>query len=165
MDAYRLAKREVPELQLVLAGSMAHDDPEAWQYLERAEEHRAGDPDVHLLTNLQDVGPVAINAFQRGSTVVTQKSIREGFGLTVSEAMWKDRAVVVGDAGGLRLQVEDGRSGFVVGSIDECASRTVQLVEDADLRAELGHAAHDRVRDNFLTVRELTDYLELLGSL
>jgi trehalose synthase len=165
IDAYRLAKRDIPDLQLVLAGSMAHDDPEAWHYLERAEAHRAGDPDVHILTNLQDVGPVAINAFQRGSTVVVQKSIREGFGLTASEAMWKDRAVVVGDAGGLRLQVEDGRSGFVVDSIERCAARVVQLVGDADLRAELGRNARDRVRNHFLTVRELTDYLHLLASL
>ncbi|MDQ4109419.1 MAG: glycosyltransferase, partial [Actinomycetota bacterium] len=97
IDAYRLAREEVPELQLVLAGSMAHDDPEGWEFLARTEDHRHGDSDVHILTNLQDVGPVAINAFQRGSTVVTQKSIREGFGLTAAEAMWKDKAVIVGD--------------------------------------------------------------------
>jgi trehalose synthase len=165
IDAFRLARREIPDIQLVLAGSMAHDDPEAWHLIDVAQEHRADDPDIHILTNLQDVGPVAINAFQRASTVVIQKSIREGFGLTASEAMWKERAVIVGNAGGLRLQVEEGVSGFLVDSIEQCAERTVTLLRDEDLRESMGRAGRERVRDRFLTVRELTDYLDLLGSM
>ncbi|HWC32140.1 MAG TPA: glycosyltransferase [Actinomycetota bacterium] len=165
IDAYRIAKEEVPDLQLVLAGSMAHDDPEGWEFLERTEEHRRGDPDIHILTNLQDVGPVAINAFQRGSTVVTQKSIREGFGLTAAEAMWKDKAVIAGDAGGLRLQVRDGETGFLVRTVEECAEHTVTLVRNAELRERMGRASREHVRRNFLTLREVTDYLDLLASL
>jgi trehalose synthase len=165
IDAYRLAKERVPELQLVLVGSMAHDDPEAWHYLEITEEHRAGDADIHVLTNLQDVGPVAVNAFQRSATVVVQKSIREGFGLTASEAMWKERPVVVGNVGGLRLQVEEGVTGYLVDSVETCAARIADLMGDGRLRERMGRAARERVRRHFLTVRELTDYLELLGTL
>jgi trehalose synthase len=165
IEAFRLAREETPDIQLVLAGSMAHDDPEAWHLLDIAQEHRGDDPDVHILTNLQDVGPVAINAFQRASTVVVQKSIREGFGLTASEAMWKERPVIVGNAGGLRLQVQDGTSGFLVDSVEQCAERMVTLLNDGDLRESMGRAGRERVRERFLTIRELTDYLELLGSL
>ena len=165
IEAFRLARQEVPDMQLILAGSMAHDDPEAWHLLDMAQEVRADDPDVHILTNLQDVGPVAINAFQRASTVVVQKSIREGFGLTAAEAMWKERAFIGGNAGGLRIQVEDGTSGFLVDSVEECAERIVTLLRDEDLRTSMGHAGRERVRERFLTLRELTDYLELLASL
>jgi trehalose synthase len=165
IDAYRLARREIPDLQLILAGSMAHDDPEAWHFLEMTQEHRQDDPRIHILSNLQDVGPVAINAFQRASTVSLQKSLREGFGLTVAEAMWKDRPVVAGDAGGLRLQVQDGVTGFLVRSVEECADRLVTLLRDTELRTSFGRAGKELVRERFLTIRELTDYLELLASL
>ncbi|MGH2692780.1 MAG: glycosyltransferase [Actinomycetota bacterium] len=131
-----------------------------------AEEHRAGDPDVHLLTNVQGaVGPTEVNAFQRASDVVIQKSIREGFGLTASEAMWKKRPVIAGRAGGLRLQVKEGVTGYLVDSPDQCAGRILELLRDENLRREMGEAAYALVRERFLTVRELTEYLELLGSL
>lgn len=165
IEAYRAAKREVPDLQLVLVGSMAHDDPEAWHYLGLAEQHKGDDGDLHILTNLQDVGPVAVNAFQRASEVVVQKSLREGFGLTVSEALWKERPVIGGNVGGIRLQVEDGVSGFLVDSPEECAQRMVTLLRDEALRVSMGKAGQARVREHFLSVRELTDYLELLSSL
>jgi trehalose synthase len=165
IDAYRIAKEEVPELQLIMVGSMAHDDPEGWHYLEQTEEHRAGDPDIHILTNLQGVGDVAVNAFQRASTVVVQKSLREGFGLTVSEAMWKEKPVVAGNAGGLRLQVEEGITGFLVDTVEECGDRICRLLADTELRARMGLAGRERVREHFLTIRELEDYLRLLASL
>jgi trehalose synthase len=165
IDAYRVVKEEVPELQLIMVGSMAHDDPQGWHYLEQTEEHRAGDPDVHILTNLQGVGDVAVNAFQRASTVVVQKSLREGFGLTVSEAMWKEKPVIAGNAGGLRLQVEDGVTGFLVDTVEECADRMHRFLTDGDLRTRMGLAGRDVVRDRFLTIRELEDYLRLLASL
>ena len=165
IDAFRLVKEEFPDLQLALVGSMAHDDPEAWHFLELAEEHRKEEPDIHLLTNLQGVGPTEVNAFQRASEVVIQKSIREGFGLTASEAMWKERPVIAGNAGGLRIQVEDGVSGFLVDSSDECATRLAELLRDEPRRAEMGRAGRATVRDRFLAVRELTDYLELFASL
>jgi trehalose synthase len=165
IEAFRLAREQRPGIQLVLAGSMAHDDPEAWHLLDVAQEHRRDDPDIHILTNMQDVGPVAINAFQRASTVAVQKSIREGFGLTAAEAMWKERPVIVGNVGGLRIQVEDGVSGFLVDTVEECAQRMVTMLDDEEMRASMGRAGRERVRERFLTVRELTDYLILLGSL
>jgi trehalose synthase len=165
IDAYRLAKEEVRELQLVLVGSMAHDDPEGWHYLEQTEERRASDPDVHVLTNLQGVGDTAVNAFQRDSDVVLQKSIREGFGLTVSEAMWKEKPVIAGNAGGLRLQVEEGKTGYLVDSVEQCAERLLELLQNPGLRDKMGAAGKARVRDRFLTVREVTEYLELLSQL
>jgi trehalose synthase len=165
IDAFRAAEEQVPDAQLILVGSMAHDDPEAWHFLELAQEHRGDDPDIHILTNIQDVGPVAVNAFQRASDVAVQKSIREGFGLTVSEAMWKERPVIGGDAGGIRLQVEDGVTGYLVDSPESCTERMVELLRDEGLRARMGRAGRDRVRQRFLTLRELTDYLTLLASL
>jgi trehalose synthase len=164
IEAFRLARERRPDMQLILAGSMAHDDPEAWHLLELTQEHRADDPDIHILTNLQEVGPVAINAFQRASDVVIQKSIREGFGLTASEAMWKERAVIVGNVGGLRIQVEDGVSGYLVDSVEACADRIVDLMADPELRTSMGRAGREQVRERFLTIRELTDNLELVSS-
>jgi trehalose synthase len=165
IDAYRLAKREFPDLQLLLVGSMAHDDPEGWHYLEVTDAHREGDPDIFLLSNLQEVGNLEVNAFQRGSTVVVQKSLREGFGLVVSEAMWKETPVVAGNVGGIRLQIEDGLSGYLVNTVEECAERIVRLLGDAHLRTELGKAGRERVRQRFLSLREVEDHLLLLASL
>lgn len=165
IDAFRLAEEEVPDAQLILVGSMAHDDPEAWHFLELAQEHRGDDPDIHILTNFQDVGPFVVNAFQRASDIVVQKSIREGFGLTVAEGMWKERPVIGGNVGGIRLQIEDGVSGYLVDSPQECARRLVELLRDPNRREEMGRAGRARVRDRFLTLRELTDYLTLLASL
>lgn len=165
MDAFRIAREQVPEIQLVMVGAMAHDDPEGWHYLELAEEHRAGDPDIHLLTNLQAVGALAVNAFQRASTVVMQKSIREGFGLTCTEGMWKERPVIAGRVGGLRLQIEDAESGFLVNTVEEAADRLVELLRDREARERMGKAAHERVRQRFLSTREVEDHLHLLTSL
>ncbi len=128
------------------------------------EEHRDSDPDIHLFTNLQNVGAIEINAFQRASAVVIQKSTREGFGLVVSEGMWKGRPVIGGNVGGIRLQIEDGVNGFLVGSVDECAERMVRLLEDEELRSRMGRAAHERVRERFLSTRELEDYCRLLSE-
>lgn len=165
IDAYRMVKREVPDLQLVLVGSMAHDDPEGWHYLQLTEEHRKDDPDIHILTNIQDVGPVAVNAFQRASTVVLQKSLREGFGLTVSEAMWKQRPVVTGTTGGLKLQVREGETGYLVDTVEECADRMLELLRNEELRRTMGKAAHERVRERFLATREVEDHVRLFVSL
>jgi trehalose synthase len=165
LEAYRLAKRKFPELQLLLVGSMAHDDPEGWHYLEVTEAHRAGDPDVFLLSNLQEVGNLEVNAFQRASAVVIQKSLREGFGLVVAEAMLKETPVVGGNVGGIRLQIEDGVSGFLVDSVEQCGERVVQLLADAHLRTEMGKAGRERVRQRFLSLREIEDHLRMLASL
>ncbi len=165
IDAYRIARKEHPELQLVMVGSLAHDDPEGIHYLNLTEEHRDGDPDIHLLTNLQDVGNLEVNAFQRASMVIVQKSLREGFGLVVAEGMWKEKPVIAGDVGGIRLQVEDGVSGYLVSSAEACAERAVELLVDPDLRARMGAEGRARVRDRFLSPREIEDYVRLMASL
>jgi trehalose synthase len=165
IDAYRLVRDAVPGMQLLMVGSMADDDPEGMHYLEMTSQHARGDPDVHLLTNLDGIGDLEVNAFQRASGVVVQKSLREGFGLVVAEGMWKGKPVVGGDVGGIRLQIEDGATGFLVNSVESCAARTIALFRDPDLRERLGEAARERVRQRFLTLREIQDYLDLMARI
>jgi trehalose synthase len=164
VDAYRLVRSVVPGLQLLMVGSMADDDPEGAHYLELTRAHAGSDPDVHLLTNLDGIGDLEVNAFQRASDVVVQKSIREGFGLVVAEGMWKGKPVIGGNVGGIRLQIEDGRTGFLVDSVEACADRTTALLRDPDLRERLGEAARERVRERFLVLREIEDYLRLMAK-
>ena len=164
VDAYRLVRDTVPQLQLLMVGSMADDDPEGLHYLEMTAAHAGDDPDVHLLTNLDGIGDLEVNAFQRASEVVVQKSIREGFGLVVAEGMWKGKPVIGGNVGGIRLQIEDGRTGFLVDSADACAERATALLRDPALRERLGDSARERVRQRFLTLREIEDYLRLMAK-
>src|SRR5919108_399396 len=107
IDAYREVKRSAPDVQLALVGSMAHDDPEGWDFYHRTVAYADGDPDIYILSNLNNVGSVEVNAFQVHSSAVIQKSVREGFGLTVSEALWKARPTVAGRAGGIVDQITD----------------------------------------------------------
>jgi len=165
IDAYRLVRKEVPEVQLVMVGSLAHDDPEGMRYLDLTAEHAANDPDIHLLTNLDGVGDSAVNAFQRASDVIVQKSLREGFGLVVAEGMWKWKPVVGGDVGGIRLQIEDGVSGFLVDGVGECAERVIELLRDPERARAMGEAGRERVRERFLSLREIEDTLRLIGGL
>jgi trehalose synthase len=164
VDAYRLVRESVPGLQLLMAGSMAADDPEGEHYLELTRTHAAGDPDIRLVTNLDGIGDLEVNAFQRASDVIVQKSIREGFGLVVTEGMWKAKPVVGGNVGGIRLQIDEGRTGFLVDSVESCAERTTALLRDPELRSGLGLAGRHRVRERFLTPREVGDYLGLMGK-
>ena len=124
-----------------------------------------GDRDIFLLSNLHQVGSVQINAFQRIADVVVQKSLREGFGLTVSEALWKGRPVVGGRCGGIKLQIRDGYDGYLVDSIEECAKRTIDLLADPVGADALGAQGHEHVRANFLSTRELEDWLRLFTEL
>ncbi len=165
IEAYRIVRDRVPDAQLLLAGSMATDDPEGFRVWEETEEARAGDRDIHLLSNLHQVGSVQINAFQRIANVVLQKSLREGFGLTVSEALWKGRPVVGGRAGGIKLQIRDGYDGYLVDSVEECAQRTIDLLADPVGADALGAQGREHVRDNFLSTRELEDWLRLFTEL
>lgn len=164
IDAYRLAREEVPGLQLVMAGSMAADDPEGMEYLTQTHVHAGPDPDIHLLTEAEGVLAPEVNAFQQGADVVIQKSTREGFGLVVAEGMWKRRPVIGGNVGGITLQIEDGVSGFLVDSPAACAERLVELLRDPELRDRIGEAARVRVRDRFLSLREVQDYLRIFGE-
>ena len=122
IDAYRIVKAERPDVQLALVGSMASDDPEGWDFYNSTLAHADGDPDIHILNNFNNVGAIEVNAFQSLADVVIQKSTREGFGLTVSEALWKGRPFIGGDVGGIPLQVEDGESGYLVARVEECAA-------------------------------------------
>lgn len=162
--AYRLVRERVPDLQLALVGSMALDDPEGWRVYRGIQDEVAADPDVHVFTNLTGVGNVEVNAFQRLADVVVQKSIREGFGLVVSEALWKGTPVVAGRAGGIPLQLDDGQSGFLVDTVEECADRVAELLAHPDLRREFGAQGQARVRERFLLPRLIADELRLYAS-
>jgi trehalose synthase len=165
VDVYRLVKGKHPDVQLALVGSMASDDPEGWDFLERLVAYAGGDRDIFILSNLDNVGSVEINALQSHADVVLQKSTREGFGLTVSEALWKGRPTIGGRAGGILLQIEDGVTGYLVSSVAECAQRCVQVLEDPEAARVMALAGKERVRRDFLTPRELRDYLRLFGQL
>lgn len=162
IDAYRAVKKDVPGLQLALVGSMAHDDPEGWLYYDRTLRHAGEDRDIFVLANHHGVGSLEVNAIQRVSHVIIQKSLREGFGLSVTEALWKAKPVVGGRTGGIQAQVEDGVNGFLVDSTAEAASRVARLLGDPGLREEMGRAGREKVRQHFLSTRHLLDYLELL---
>ncbi len=165
LKAFRVVREQVPDAQLLMAGSMATDDPEGFRVWEEIERERAGDRDIFLLSNLHQVGSVQINAFQRIAAVMVQKSIREGFGLTVSEALWKARPVVGGRAGGIKLQIRDGFDGYLVDSIEECAARVIDLLADPVGADAMGAQGKEHVRANFLATRELADWLRLLADL
>ena len=119
---------------------MASDDPEGWDFYNSTLAHADGDPDIHILNNFSNVGAIEVNAFQSLADVVIQKSTREGFGLTVSEALWKGRPFIGGDVGGIPLQVENGVSGYLVSSVEECAARALDVLEDPALGKALGTA-------------------------
>ena len=165
IDAYRLATKEVPELQLALVGSMATDDPEGWEFFQHTYEYADSDPDIKILNNLNNVGAIEVNAFQSQSDVLMQKSIREGFGLTVTEALWKGRPTIAGDVGGIPLQIVDGESGFLVSSAEQAAQRTVEILKDPGLGKYLGRAGKERARERFLTPRLLLDWMRIFTSL
>lgn len=165
IDAYRLVKRELPAVQLALVGSMASDDPEGWFYYDRTLRHAGEDFDVFVLHNFHGVGPLEVNAFQRAADVVIQKSTREGFGLVVTEALWKGKPVVGGNVGGIPLQVIEGETGYLVESVEECARRTLHLLRNPDEARRMGQKAREHVRKHFLITRHLRDYLELFRRL
>ena len=162
--AYRLIKREMPDLQLALVGSMALDDPEGWECYRQIQEASKDDDGIHLFTNLTGVGNVEVNAFQRLSNVVVQKSLREGFGLVVAETLWKETPVVAGKAGGIPLQMPEGVGGFLVDSIEACAERTLWLLRHPKEGQALAAQGHDLVRERFLLTRLIADELRLYAA-
>jgi len=165
IDVYRIVKRWLPEAQLLLISSMAHDDPEGWIYYEKTARYSGEDYDIHFLTNLVGVGDLEVNAFQRASDVVLQKSIREGFGLSVTEALWKGVPVVGGNVGGIPLQVIDGETGFLVNIVEEAAEKTIYLLKHPEEAKSMGEKGRGHVLRNFLITRHLGDYLKLLKHL
>lgn len=165
IDAYRLVRERVPGVRLALVGALADDDPEGVDYLERSRAHAAGESDIHILTNIDGVDAREVNAFQRAASVGILKSIREGFGLTVSESLWKGVPVVGGDAGGITLQISDGVNGFLVRDIEECADRCVRLLTDRELHRRFAEMGRETVRGRFLTTRLVRDHLRLYADL
>jgi len=168
--AYYLAKKKIPDLQLALVGLfLALDDPEAMKVFREVRKWAEGDPNIFLFSDPQELGSlkvdVFVNAFQTGSDIILQKSIREGFGLTVSEAMWKEKPVIGGNVGGIKLQIKNGQNGFLVSSPEETAKRIVQLLKNPELAEKLGRASRQTVREKFLMPRLLRDYLRLFHEL
>lgn len=162
---YQELKSEFPGLQLVLAGSMATDDPEGMQYWEKSLRRAGEDPDVFILNNYHGVGNREINAFQRGASVVIQYSSKEGFGLTVSEGMWKYQPTIGGRVGGIQDQIVDGETGYLVSTNEEVKNAVRELLNNPEKRQQMGEWAHQRVAEHFLITREVADYLKLIRDL
>jgi trehalose synthase len=165
IDAYRKVKAQIPDIQLVLAGSMATDDPEGMVYYAKTLRRAGEDFDIHILSNLDGVHNREVNAFQTLSDVVIQKSTREGFGLVVAEALWKGKPVVGGKVGGIPLQIIDGETGFLVTDVSGCANACLYLLENPSVSREMGVKAKEHVRNHFLTTRNLLDYLRMFACL
>jgi len=163
IEAYRMARRSV-KCRLVLAGGAATDDPEGEEVLSEVREAAGNDPLIHLLM-LPPNSDVEINALQRAAAVVVQKSLREGFGLTVSEALWKARPVVASAVGGIPLQVKHRYSGLLVHSVEGAALAIKHLLNNPDYAKRLGENGREHVRQNFLLTRHLADYLLTFISL
>jgi trehalose synthase len=158
IDAFRLARKEI-DATLVLVGNVAIDDPEGQQIFESL--FACGEERIRILSVPDSA---LVNALQRQATVVLQKSLREGFGLTVTEAMWKGTPVIGGNVGGIRHQIEDGVNGFLVDSVEQAAERIVQLVKDPKLGERLGRAAQQTVRERFLLSRLMEEQIDVIGA-
>jgi trehalose synthase len=159
VEAFSLARKQI-DARLVLLGNFATDDPEGEEIFHSLCASR--DERVQILTSGDDTA--LVNALQTRAAVVLQKSLREGFGLTVAEAMWKGTPVIGGNVGGIRYQIEDGVNGFLISSVEEAAKRMVELVNDMELRDEMGRKARESVRKNFLLTRYLEQHLDLFGE-
>jgi trehalose synthase len=163
--AYRLAKKEIPGLQLAMIGSFAPDDPESWDMHAAINSEAIKDNDFFVHSNLTGVGNMEVNAFQRASDLIVQKSIREGFGLVVAEALWKEKLVIAGNAGGIPLQMTGELSNYLVDSVEECAEKIVYLLKNPVVAKRLGKIGKEIVRKNFLLTRLARDELRLVKSL
>ncbi len=162
IEAYLLVKRHI-DCQLILAGGTASDDPESVQVFEEVKEKAQQDPDIHILLMAQN--DIEVNALQRASTVITQKSLKEGFGLTVAEALWKAKPVVASAVGGIPLQIAHKHSGLLCYSVEGAAFAIKQLLNAPEYAKKLGQNGREHIRNNFLLTRHLRDYLLLFLSL
>jgi trehalose synthase len=158
IDSFRLIRRKV-NCRLVLMGSMASDDPEGQRIYEQVLDKVKHNRDIKIIHSENNV---LVNALQRASSVVIQKSLREGFGLTVTEALWKSTPVVASNVGGIPLQVIDGKNGFLVNNAKECAEKAIWLLKHKKIAEKMGRAGREHVRKNFLITRHLHDYLKVL---
>lgn len=165
VDVYRIVKKELPEVQLALVGSMASDDPEGWDYLYRTLRKAGEDYDIKIVTNFNGITGLEVNAFQTASDVLLQKSLKEGFGLTVAEGLWKGRPVIGGNVGGIRLQIEDGENGYLVSTVEECAEKVLHLLRNPLLAQEMSEKGREKVRLEFLVTKNVLQYLKLFLKL
>jgi len=164
IEAYKLVKTAIPEIQLVLAGGGATDDPEGEEVLREVRESAGDDHDIHILLLPPDAHLI-INALQRASDIILQKSLKEGFGLTVTEAMWKGKPVIGGNTGGIRLQIVNHHTGFLVDTPEGAALRIQYLLQNPEKMMEIGQNAKEFVRANFLNTRHLREILSLFTIL
>lgn len=162
IEAYRMVKKYI-DCQLILAGGTAADDPEGIKVLEEVKERAKQDPDIHIL--LLPHNDIEINALQRASTIIVQKSIKEGFGLTVAEALWKAKPVVATNTGGIPLQIKHKYSGLLCHSTEGAAFSIKQLLNAPEYAKKLGENGKEHIRNNFLLTRHLKDYMLLFLSL
>jgi trehalose synthase len=163
--AYRMVREHVPGLQLALVGSMAMDDPQGWEIYREIMGAAETDPHISVFTNLSGIGNIEVNCFQRLSDVIIQKSVREGFGLVISEALWKRTPVVAGRAGGIPLQMPEGVGGYLVSSVEETAERIHHLLKHPEEGRELGRRGREHVRAHYLIPRLVADEISLIASL
>lgn len=164
IEAYKIAKKRIPDLQLALISQMATDDPDGKIVYHEIKKYRDNDKDIHLIINPKK-NDIVVNAFQTFSWVIIQKSLREGFGLSVTEAMWKKKAVIGGDTIGISSQIDHGVNGIIVKNIVDCSSSIVKLINNPNLRKKLGEQAKQKVTRYFLLPRLLKDYLTLIKNL
>ena len=165
IEVYKMVKKEFPSVQLALVGSMATDDPEGWDYLYHTLRRAGEDYDIKIVTNFNGITNIEVNAFQTAADIVLQKSLREGFGLTVAEALWKGTPVIGGNVGGIRLQIEDSVSGYLVDTVEECVDRVLTLLRNPSLAHDFAIAGKEKVRQNFLVTQNALAYLRLLHKL
>ena len=166
IDAYRMVKESVPDVQLAMLGVIeAIDDPEAFDVLDTVVEYAKGDSDIHLYSDVKVVGQTEVGAVQKGAKVVMQKSLREGFGLTVTEAMWKGTPVIGGNCGGIRIQIEHGKTGYLVDSVEECATAMLEILKNPEQAKVMGNLGRESVQQRFLITRILGDYLSVCSEL
>jgi trehalose synthase len=165
MAAYRLAKEKIPGLQLAMVVSFAIDDPESWDMYAAIHNEANKDNDMYIFSNLTGIGNMEVNACQRASDVIVQKSIREAFGLVLAEVLLKETLVVAGNAGGIPMQMTGELSNYLVNSVEGCADRIAHLLENVEVSQRLGKLGKDIVIKNFFSTGLARDEIELIKSL
>ncbi len=165
IEVYKIIKKEIPSVQLALVGSMAADDPEGWDYLYHTLRRAGEDYDIKIVTNFNGITNYEVNAFQTVSDVLLQKSLREGFGLTVAEGLWKGKPVIGGNVGGIKMQIEDGVSGYLVDTVEECVEKGLTLLRNPMIAHEMAISGKEKVRSEFLITSNALNYLRLFNKL
>ena len=164
IDVYRMVKKE-HDVQLLIVSAMASDDPEGWIFYEKVLRYAGLDDDIRFLTNLVGVGSLEVNAIQRFSKLGLHTATREGFGLVISEMLWKGNPVVARPAGGVKIQIDDGENGFLRWEKNELVEAVVELLKDEEKRIAFGARGREKVKEEFLTTSHLLRYLKVFYEL